>query len=486
MTNIYKYDRIVSNIMELGIKETKSDNFSKWYRDVITRSELIKYYDISGCYILLPNSYYMWEIIKRGLDNEFKKCGVDNVYFPLFITKQNLEKEVEHIKGFSPEVAWVTKHGDTDIEDESDYIAIRPTSETAIYPFLKDIIRSYNDLPLKYNQFCNVVRWEFTDCVPFIRSREFLWNEGHCSFINRDQAVANATEMINLYRDIYKNLLLVPTITGKKTTRERFSGAIDTYTIESFIPEAGRAIQSGTSHYLGENFSKMYDIKYTNDNKEEKYIHQTSWGMTTRSIGVLIMTHSDNAGLILPPKLAKTQIVIIPIYKKNNRELVISYCNSIYERLKDKYRVITDFREKTPGYKYNWWELRGIPLQLRLGNREVKNNNIYAVTRDMQKCNLEDINDIDHIFSSMEVRLYEKAEERLVNSIIEITDINRLDKYKLNLINFCNTESCEEDIKDRKHMKSVCIPDNYQIDITGKCVNCDRDAVCRTLFARTF
>ncbi len=248
--------------MELGITTSKTKDFSKWYREIITKTNLIKYYDISGCYILLPESCYIWDKIKERLDNLFKNEGVENVYFPLLISKINLEKESSHIEGFKAEVAWVTNK--TQNEDNNDKthdepkMAIRPTSETSIYPFLKGIFRSYNDLPIKYNQFCNVVRWEFTDCIPFVRSREFLWNEGHCMFTNKKDAEDDAIKMINLYHKFYKEYLLVPTIMGKKSAAEKFSGAEDTYTIESFIPEAGRSIQSATSHYLGTNFAKMY------------------------------------------------------------------------------------------------------------------------------------------------------------------------------------------------------------------------------------
>lgn len=255
--------------MELGITYKKEEDFSKWYKEIVIKTHLIKYYDISGCYILLSQGFYIWEKIKEELNNKFQKEGVENVYFPLLISKHNLEKESSHIEGFVPEVAWVTHkiHSKEEEDKEKDkkeedryHMAIRPTSETGIYPFLNDLVRSYHDLPLKYNQFCNVIRWEFTDCIPFIRSREFLWNEGHCSFTNREEAVDNTRRMINIYKEFYKNFLLIPTILGNKSIAEKFAGAEETYTIESFIPEVGRAIQSATSHYLGTNFSKIYDL----------------------------------------------------------------------------------------------------------------------------------------------------------------------------------------------------------------------------------
>src|SRR3989304_2025662 len=289
-------------IHEMSITVDKNNDFSQWYRQIVLKSNMIKYYDVSGCYVLLPNSYGLWENIKEFLDTQFKKLGVENCYFPLFITKSNMEKEKEHIEGFQPEVAWVTKIGNLedkgnkdDKEDNNlvEPLAIRPTSECAMYPIFPSLIKSHKDLPLKLNQWCNVVRWEFKDPYPFIRSREFLWQEGHTCFSNKEDATKEIKAIINIYKNCYENLLAVPVIKGVKTEKEKFAGGELTFTLEGFIPEIGKGLQACTAHYLGQNFSKMFEITYQNEKEEKNFIHQNSWGFTTRSIGAMIMTHSD-------------------------------------------------------------------------------------------------------------------------------------------------------------------------------------------------
>ncbi|XP_003367590.1 proline--tRNA ligase, partial [Trichinella spiralis] len=294
----------------LGLETTKEGNFSEWYSQVITKAEMIEYYDISGCYIIRPWAFAIWEAIQAWLDRQIKLMDVANCYFPMFVSQAALEREKSHVKGFSPEVAWVTKSGQSEM---SEPVAIRPTSETVMYSSFSKWIQSHRDLPLKINQWCNIVRWEFKHPTPFLRSREFLWQEGHTAHANKDDAVKEVHDILDLYARVYEELLAVPVIKGRKTDKEKFAGADFTTTIEAYIPTSGRGIQAATSHHLGQNFSKMFDIVYEHPETQKKEnVYQNSWGLTTRSIGVFTMIHSDNQGLVLPPAVAKVQVVIIP------------------------------------------------------------------------------------------------------------------------------------------------------------------------------
>lgn len=293
----------------------KADDFSKWYQELVVASELIAYYDVSGCYILRPWAFAMWEVVQRWFDDHIKKLGVQNAYFPLFITEDVLNTEKDHVEGFAPEVAWVTRSGTTPMEKP---IAIRPTSETAMYPYFAQWIRSHRDLPLRLNQWTNVVRWEFKYPTPFIRSREFLWQEGHTAFATKEEADEEVLAILELYRRVYEELLAVPVTKGRKSTKEQFAGALYTTTVEAFIPETGRGIQGATSHCLGQNFSRMFGIEFETEERTKAHAWQNSWGLTTRTLGVMVMTHADDKGLVLPPRVAPKQVVIIPIPKSNS------------------------------------------------------------------------------------------------------------------------------------------------------------------------
>lgn len=350
-------------VTKLGLHAKKETDFGEWYSQVCVESEMISYYDISGCYILRPWSYAIWDEIKEWFDAQIKAMGVQNAYFPLFITEDALMTEKDHVEGFAPEVAWVTKNGESELDRP---IAIRPTSETVMYPHYANWIRSHRDLPLRLNQWTNVVRWEFSNPTPFIRSREFLWQEGHTAFASKGEADAEVREVLDLYRRVYEELLAVPVCPGVKSTKEKFAGADYTTTVEAFIPATGRGVQGATSHHLGQNFSKMFGIQYEAEDKTEGRLHpyQNSWGMTTRTIGVMIMVHSDNKGLVLPPRIAQIQVVIIPIPNKK-------MCEEEMKRMEAKVeetaallkaagvKVTTDCRSNyTPGWKYNHWELK--------------------------------------------------------------------------------------------------------------------------------
>ncbi|GLC45746.1 hypothetical protein PLESTB_000502900 [Pleodorina starrii] len=369
----------------LGLKNSKKDNFGEWYSELVVASELISYYDVSGCYILRPWAYAMWEVVQGWFDKRIKQLGVQNSYFPLFITEDVLNTEKDHVEGFAPEVAWVTKYGNSTMEKP---IAIRPTSETVMYPYFAQWIRSHRDLPLRLNQWTNVVRWEFKYPTPFIRSREFLWQEGHTAFATQEEAEQEVLDILELYRGVYEDVLAVPVTKGKKSKKEQFAGAFYTTTVEAYIPETGRGIQGATSHCLGQNFSKMFSIQFEDDDRQKQYVWQNSWGLTTRSLGVMIMTHADDKGLVLPPRVAPKQVVIIPIPKANTPpETVQAMMDKVTELTaaleKEGVRVVTDTRTNyTPGWKYNQWELKGLPLRMELGPKDMENSAVVLARRD--------------------------------------------------------------------------------------------------------
>lgn len=335
----------------LGLSAKKEEDFANWYTQTITLSEMIDYSDISGCYILRPWSFFIWEVIKDWFDSEIKKLGVQNTYFPLFVSERALKTEKDHIEGFAPEVAWVTKSGDSDLAEP---IAIRPTSETIMYPFFAKWIRSHRDLPMEINQWCNVVRWEFKDATPFLRSREFLWQEGHTAHASYEEAQNRVLSILDLYRKVYEELLAVPVIKGQKTESEKFAGGHHTTTVEAYINGSGRAIQGATSHNLGQNFGKMFKIFFEDDSGEKAIPWQTSWGLTTRSIGVAVMVHGDNKGLVLPPRIAPLQAVVCPIASKTmDASELEAYAISIEKQLKYVgVRVQVDNRQVRLRFKY--------------------------------------------------------------------------------------------------------------------------------------
>ncbi len=369
----------------LGITVKKLENFPRWYKDVITKSEMVDEYKISGCYILRPWSFGIWELITEWFDTEIKKLGVKNAMFPLFIKQSDLQKEEDHLEGFAPEVAWVTKSGSSDLAEP---IALRPTSETIIYPYYAKWIRSHRDLPLRLNQWTNVVRWEFKNPTPFIRTREFLWQEGHTAFATQAEADREVLDILDLYARVYEELMAIPVIKGRKSEKERFPGGLYTTTVEAFVPATGRSIQGATSHCLGTNFGDMFNISFeTEDGKEKRRPVQNSWGMSTRTIGALIMVHGDNDGLVLPPRLAPKQVVIVWIYKAKDSEEAVAAMRKRANDLGDALqaagiRVEVDNRmNKTGGWKMTYWEQKGVPLRLEIGSNEMANNTLVVARR---------------------------------------------------------------------------------------------------------
>ncbi|GJQ78345.1 hypothetical protein Trydic_g22173 [Trypoxylus dichotomus] len=500
----------------LGLEAKKEENLADWYSQVITKGELIEYYDVSGCYILRPWSYAIWEAIKDWFDSEIKKLGVQNCYFPIFVSRAALEKEKSHIADFSPEVAWVTKSGDSDMAEP---IAIRPTSETVMYPAYAKWIQSYRDLPIKLNQWNNVVRWEFKHPQPFLRTREFLWQEGHTAYAIEEDAKAEVPQILDLYAKIYTDLLAIPVIKGRKTEKEKFAGGNYTYTVEAFVSVSGRAIQGATSHHLGQNFSKIFDIVYEDpETKEKKYIYQNSWGITTRTIGVMIMVHADNQGLILPPKVATIQVVIVPCGVSINlsdadRTKLQNSCSELEKELLDAgIKVKGDYRDNySPGWKFNHWELKGVPIRVELGPKDIKNQQLVAVRRDTgDKITIKKANaivELKKLLDDIHNNLYAKASNDLASHTIMTTDWSQfspnLDKKCIILAPFCGSIPCEDNIKKdstRENAedpnapsmgaKSLCIPNDQPLPIknTDKCIHpaCKNKPLNYVLFGRSY
>jgi len=439
---------------ETGLTVKKEDNFPEWYTQVIQKSELIEYYDVSGCYILRPAAYFMWEQMQEWFNGELKKLGVKNSYFPLFVTRHALETEATHVEDFSPEVAWVTKYGESDLQEP---IAIRPTSETIMYPAFSKWLRSHRDLPLKLNQWTSVVRWEFKQPTPFIRTREFLWQEGHTAHLTKEEAADLVLEILERYKTIYQDFLCVPVIPGIKSEKEKFAGAFMTTTVEAFIASNGRAIQGATSHHLGQNFSKMFNIEVEDDEGKKRTVHQTSWAYTTRSLGVMIMVHGDDKGLVLPPRVAEIQVVLVPIPKsKEEKDVPAKRCHEIAAGLVEKgVRAFVDDRYYKPGWKYNYWELRGVPIRIEVGQNDIENGTCRLVRRD----NREKI-DIPYTMANSRVpslldqiqkdMLQRATEERDAN-IVKVTKwedvIPALNRRKMILAPWCELKESEEAIK---------------------------------------
>ncbi|XP_018370970.1 PREDICTED: bifunctional glutamate/proline--tRNA ligase [Trachymyrmex cornetzi] len=506
----------------LGLEAKKEENFTDWYSQVITKSGMIEYYDVSGCYILRPWSFSIWKIIKEFIDKEITDTGVQECYFPIFVTRSVLEKEKAHIADFAPEVAWVTKYGETDLAEP---IAIRPTSETIMYPAYAKWLRSDTELPLRLNQWNNVVRWEFKDPKPFLRTREFLWQEGHTAFATKAEAEAEVLMILDLYARVYEDLLAVPVIKGRKTEKEKFAGGEYTTTVEAFIPINGRAIQGATSHYLGQNFSKMFNIQVEGiaGREEKTFVYQNSWGLTTRTIGVMIMVHGDDRGLVLPPNVAPIQIIVIPCgiavnMNEHTKESILKKCDWLVRHLSQegKFRVKSDCRlNRTPGWKFNHWELKGVPIRLEVGPKDLLKNQVTVVRRDnFQRTAIEIYNDniitpLTSILNDVQKQLLSRARSKLNEHIKKVekwSDFNpELNKKNLLLAPFCGDPACEDKIKEESKedksesaesgslmgAKSLCIPFD-QPEITRlnelKCIyhSCKNKPKFYTLFGRSY
>ena len=464
------------------------DDFAQWYTDIVRKAELADYTPVKGFISIRPYGYAIWENIQKYADAKFKEHGVENLSMPVLIPESLLNKEKEHVEGFAPEVAWVTIGGGNDLEEK---LCIRPTSETIFDTMYSKWLSSWRDLPYKYNQWCNVVRWE-KETRPFLRSREFLWQEGHTIHETAEEAKNFTQEMLDVYQDVFENLLAIPALKGQKTESEKFAGAEATYTVEALMLD-GRALQGGTSHYFGQNFTKPFDVKFQNREGKQEYAYQTSWGISTRMIGAVIMVHGDNRGLKLPPRVAPIQVAIVPVAA--NKPGVIEKATQIYENLNKKFRVKLDSREQyTPGYKFNYWEMKGVPVRLEIGPRDIENGECVLVRRDtLEKCtvrldNLEE--EINTLLEDIQKNMFEMANqlrERRTSSAKDMEEfvekINSNQGYIKAM--WCGDEACEEKIHELTGAKSRCIPYNQE-QISDTCVCCGKKADKMVVWGRQY
>ncbi|NLK96502.1 proline--tRNA ligase [Defluviitalea saccharophila] len=452
-------------------------DFPQWYTDVVKKAELIDYSSVRGCMILQPYGYAIWELIQSQLDKRFKETGHKNVYMPMFIPESLLQREKDHVEGFAPEVAWVT-HGGS--EKLTERLCVRPTSETLFCEHYANVIQSYRDLPKLYNQWCSVVRWEKTT-RPFLRTLEFLWQEGHTAHATAEEAQEETIKMLNVYAEFCENILAIPVVKGKKTDKEKFAGAQATYTIESLMHD-GKALQSGTSHNFGDGFAKAFGIQYTDKNNELKYVHQTSWGMTTRLIGAVIMVHGDNSGLVLPPRIAPTQLIIIPIAA--HKEGVLEKARELKDRLSSIVRVDLDDSDKMPGWKFSEYEMKGVPFRLEIGPKDIENNQVVLVRRDTREKIVVSMDELEtkipELMDTLQKDLLEKARAMRDAKTYVATNFEEFKTIVANTPGFikamwCGDEECENKIKEETGATSRCIPFEQE-KVADTCVCCGKPA----------
>lgn len=464
------------------------ENFAKWYTDIVIKADLADYTDTKGCIAIKPYGYAIWENIQKYADKKFKESGVKNIYLPVLIPESLLNKEQDHVEGFAPEVAWVTMGGQEVLEER---LCIRPTSETMFSTLYSKWAKSWRDLPMVYNQWCNVLRWE-KETRPFLRSREFLWQEGHTVHSTPQEAKERTIQMLNIYADIIENLLAIPTIKGKKTEKEKFAGAEDTYTVETLMHD-GRALQAGTSHYFGQNFSKPFNIKFQNKEGKEEYAYQTSWGISTRLIGATIMAHGDNRGLKLPPKVAPIQAVIVPIAMQ--KQEVKEKVEKLSKLLGEKYRIECDTRESyTPGYKFNEWEMKGVPVRIEIGPRDIEKGECIFVRRDTFEkitVKLEEIETkLGEVLENIQENMYNECKKNMEKRTSIAENLNEfVEKINTNQgfieTMWCGKQECEDKIKELTGAHSRCMPFN-QKQIGNKCICCGAPAKIFMIWGRQY
>lgn len=462
------------------------DDFAQWYTDVVKKAELIDYSSVKGCMIIKPAGYAIWENIQKELDARFKETGVENVYMPMFIPESLLQKEKDHVEGFAPEVAWVTRGG---LEELPEKLCVRPTSETLFCDYYANCIESYRDLPKLSNQWCSVVRWE-KETRPFLRSREFLWQEGHTAHATEEEAEARTIQMLNLYADFLEQVLAIPVIKGRKTDKEKFAGAVATYTVEALMHD-GKALQSGTSHNFGDGFARAFGIQYTDKDNQLKYVHQTSWGMTTRLIGAIIMVHGDNRGLVLPPKIAPVQVAIIPIMQR--KEGVLEKAVALKGMLSN-FRVKVDDADKSPGWKFAEQEMRGIPVRIEIGPKDIEANQCIIVRRDTGEKITVSIDEVEakvgEVLDTMQVEMLERARKHRDS---HTTTAVTYEEFKDAIANkpgfvkamWCGDEACENKIKEETTATSRCMPFEQE-QLSDKCVCCGKPAKAMVYWGKAY
>ncbi|WP_267642646.1 proline--tRNA ligase [Haloarchaeobius amylolyticus] len=484
----------MSGEQELGMTKSKEHQTGEWYAELVQKAKLADYAPMGGFIVTRPRGYELWERLQDHLDGWFKETGVQNSYFPVLIPESYLEQEKDIVEGFDPEVAWVTHGGHDELEER---LAVRPTSESIITPFMSQWVRSYRDLPLQLNQWCSVIRWEATETKPFFRTKEFLWQEGHTAHATEDDAMDEVMMRLGQYEQLYEDVLAIPVMRGRKPDHDKFPGANKTTTVEALMPD-GKSVQGGTSHHLGQSFAEAYDVTFTDEDEEEQTAWTTSWGLSWRALGALIMTHSDDQGLVLPPALAPEQVVVVPIYNDDTREDVLQYANEVAAELQeDGVRVHVDDRdERNPGFKFNEWELKGVPVRFEIGGYEVEDEEVTVVHRPDGEEVVEDRADIveatnEHLDAVYD-KLYEAAEENLEENVREVDEVNEI----LGTIGqhggyvktpWCGDEACEEVVKEKVHAEIVMLPMNEEAEPDAdECTMCGDEATEIAYFAKSY
>ena len=464
------------------------DDFAQWYTDVVRKAELADYTDTKGCIAIRPYGYAIWENIQKYADDKFKEVGVTNLYMPVLIPESMLEKEKDHVEGFAPEVAWVTMGGGEELEER---LCIRPTSETMMSTMYSKWVKSWRDLPILGNQWCNVLRWE-KETRPFLRSREFLWQEGHTIHETAKEAEERTLMMLDIYADVIENLLAIPVLKGRKTPKEQFAGADSTYTVETLMVD-GRALQAGTSHYFGQNFTKPFDIKFQNREGKEEFAYQTSWGISTRLIGAVIMAHGDNRGLKLPPRVAPIQAVLVPIAA--HKEGVIEKTSAIYDSLKNKFRMKFDDRDNvSPGFKFNDWEMRGVPVRIEIGPRDLEEGVAVLVRRDTSEkitVKIEDLEtELEKLLETIQQAMFDACVERKNNKTTVAYSLEEIEKNLAENQGYvktmwCGDRACEDKVKEVTGAPSRCMPFEQE-HLADTCPICGKKADKMIVWGRQY
>ncbi len=482
---------MAKKVSKEGLTVKKADDFSEWYQQLMIKSELADYSKVSGCIVFRPRSQWIWEKFVRETDDLFKEVGVENVMFPLFIPESLLLKEADHVEGFAPEVAWVTHAGDKELNEK---LAIRPTSEAIIYDSYSKWIRSYNDLPMRYNQWCSVVRWEFKNPVPFFRTREFQWNEGHTVFATADEAIAEGKEILGIYDKVCSEMMALPGIIGRKTEKEKFAGAVSTDKIH-YVLSNGRVIEGPCFHYDGQNFAKAYDIKFLNEKGEEDYVYQNTWAITTRMLGAMFTVHSDDNGLVIPPRLCKNKVGIVPILFEDSKDKVLAKVEELKYKLKD-FAPLCDLREGvSPGRKFAGMELKGMPLRIELGPRDLEKGVVMIAKRtggDKIEVKIEDlVLKVGMMLDEMQHELYDNAKELLESRMKRSEDsgevVEMVKGGNMVKVPFCKGEACEGKLKEiMPGLKSLFIDSDGESIEEKKCLVCGEHAEYYLWVGRTY
>jgi prolyl-tRNA synthetase len=475
----------------------QSVDFSRWYIDTVKKADLMDYTPVRGCIVFKPDGYELWERIQQAMDKRFKETGHRNAYFPMLIPESFFAKEEEHVEGFRPELPWVTEAAGEKLEER---LALRPTSETMIGYMYSQWIQSYRDLPVLINQWANVFRWE-KRTMPFLRTSEFLWQEGHTAHANEEEARRETLQMLEIYREVVEQELAIPVWSGQKTPSEKFAGAVDTYSIEAMMKD-GKAVQAGTSHYLGVNFAKGFDIQFLDQENQLQFVHTTSWGTSTRLIGAMVMVHGDDKGLVLPPRVAPTQVVIIPIASGKNRASVLEKADSVFDDLKKEgVRVKTDLRDETPGWKFHEWEMRGVPIRIEIGPRDIENDQLMLARRDTgEKVTVSmssHVKTVQHLLQEIQRHMYQKALHfQSAHVHVHIDTLDKLQAHILQakqaqrivgwvLAGWCGVNACETKVKEETSFTTRNIP--FEPPMSKQiCITCGQPAKHTVWFARAY